>query len=283
MSPETARRPGSAISSTFNVPCVKLGLFNIIRNIIHNTFNLGIFANSPSIPHISSLVTGPLCATMDAASSPHKTRIISHMNKDHTREITYYLRHYARASARAASSPEMRDLDFQGMKITARGGDFTVPFEPPLAGWAEAKGRIIEMAHTAREALGLSDIIITSFKWPEGFGMFVFGAVIFYFCCAASLPWVVPGSPAWPLLEAAFPGGAEGFCWTVKTIFWPVIGIHVIECSIFDGRLKKHGVERFSGVWWAWELGCFLEGYPSFKRIDGIIAQKTAEKNAKKQ
>ncbi|KAF7547070.1 hypothetical protein G7Z17_g7989 [Cylindrodendrum hubeiense] len=220
---------------------------------------------------------------MDSASSPHTARIVSHMNSDHTREMSYYLRHYAGASARAASSPQLRDLDFQSMRITARGGDFTIPFEPPLTGWAEAKGRITEMAHTAREALGLSDIVITTFTPPQGFGLFVFCAVIFYFVCAASLPWVVPESPAWPLLEAGFPGGAEGFCRTVKTIFWPVIGIHLIECYIFEGRLKKHGVEKFSGVWWKWQSACFFEGLTSFKRIDGVVAQKTAEKNAKKQ
>ncbi|KAK7413064.1 hypothetical protein QQX98_008072 [Neonectria punicea] len=220
---------------------------------------------------------------MESPESIRKNRIISHMNKDHTRELSYYLRHYARASTSAASSPEMRDIDLQGMRITARGGDFTIPFEPALTSWADVKGRVIEMAGTAREALGLSDIVVTSFTPPQGFGAVVFGAVVFYFFCAATLPWVVPESPVWPLLEAGFPGGAETFRWVVKTIFWPVVGIHAVECYLFEGRLKKHGVEKFTGLWWAWQSCCFLEGLTSFKRIDAVVAQKRAEKDGKKE
>ncbi|KAH7156158.1 hypothetical protein EDB81DRAFT_786164 [Dactylonectria macrodidyma] len=221
---------------------------------------------------------------MDDAGSAHKARIIKHMNADHTREMSYYLRHYAGASAGAASSPEMLDIDLRGMRIAGRGGrEYSVPFDPPLAGWAEARARIVEMAHTARETLGFSDVVVTAYARPRGFGLFVFSAVLFYFGCAASLPWVVPGSPAWQLLEAGFPGGPEGFVWIVRAIFWPVIGIHLLECYIFDARLNRHGVERFSGQWWAWESNCFLEGFPSFQRFDAIVAKKAAEKNAKKQ
>ncbi|KAH6900069.1 hypothetical protein B0T10DRAFT_14459 [Thelonectria olida] len=211
-----------------------------------------------------------------------KKRIISHMNKDHTRELSYYLRHYARTSASAASSPEMRDVDFNGMRISARGGEHTVPFEPPLTGWAECRGRIVDMAHTARNALGLSDIVITSYTPPQGFGRVVFGSVVFYFLCVATLPYVDAESPVWPLLQAYFPGGPEWYRWVVKTIFWPVIGIHIFECAMFDGRLKRHGIERFTGVWWAWQLTCFFEGFPSFKRLDSVVAKKTEEKERKK-
>ncbi|KAI5462173.1 hypothetical protein BGZ63DRAFT_383163 [Mariannaea sp. PMI_226] len=218
---------------------------------------------------------------MAAQESANKHRIILHMNKDHTRELSYYLRHYARASTGAASSPKLYDIDFNGMQITASGGDYTIPFEPPLTSWAEVRGRVVEMANTARDALGLSDIVITTYTPPEGFGLVVVSSVLFYFLCAATLPWVGPESPVWPYLQAYFPGGPERYQWVVNVIFWPVIGIHVFECTIFEGKLKKHGVQRFTAVWFAWQLTTFVEGYTSFKRLDSVVAE-IEEKKAKK-
>lgn len=213
-----------------------------------------------------------------------KNRIIMHMNDDHKRELAYYLRHYAHVSASAASSPEMRDMDLNHMLIRSRDGkDHTVSFNPPLTSWADAKTRVIEMANESREALGLSDIVITEFTPPHGFGAFVLGAVLFYFFCAAAAPWIVPATRVWELLDVGFPGGALWFRWVVDFIFWPIIGIHLFECILFDQKLQKHGVERLSGLWWTWEAVCFFEGFPSFKRLNAIVTQKTEGKNAKKQ
>ncbi|KAJ4169334.1 hypothetical protein NW754_016368 [Fusarium falciforme] len=144
---------------------------------------------------------------MASADDARKKRIVSHMNQDHTREISYYLRHYAHLSAGAASFPTLRDVDLNGMTIRSRDGrDHFIPFTPPLKGWGEAKDRIIEMAVEAREALGLSDVVIEGYRPPEGFGIIVTGSVIFYFFCAATLPWVQPGTDVWRLLETGFPG-----------------------------------------------------------------------------
>ncbi|KAF5010447.1 hypothetical protein FDECE_3395 [Fusarium decemcellulare] len=221
---------------------------------------------------------------MASADDARKTRIVTHMNQDHTREISYYLRHYAHLSASAASSPVLRDVDLNGMSIRSRDGrDHFIPFTPPLASWAETKDRIIEMAVSAREALGLSDIVITQYTLPEGFGVIVAGSVLFYFFCAASLSWVQPGTEAWKLLEVGFPGGPTSFRWVVDTIFWPVIGIHVFECILFDRKLQRHGVERFSGQWLIWLVNCFIEGFPTFKRVDAIVARKQQDKNNKRQ
>ncbi|CAG7557077.1 unnamed protein product [Fusarium equiseti] len=220
---------------------------------------------------------------MASQDDARRNRIVSHMNKDHTREISYYLRHYARLSSSAASDPVLTDIDLNGMTIKSNDGkEHIVPFTPSLASWAEVKERIIEMANTAREALGLSDIIITAYTPPEGFGIVVTGSVLFYFFCAASLPWIQPGSRPWQLLNESFPGGATFFHWLVKAIFYPVIGIHVVECFFFDRKLQRHGVERLSGQWWLWIVNCFFEGFPAFKRVDGIVARKQ-EKSGKAQ
>ncbi|KAG5663694.1 hypothetical protein KAF25_006279 [Fusarium avenaceum] len=212
-----------------------------------------------------------------------RNRILSHMNKEHTREISYYLRHYTRLSASAASSPTLKDIDLNGMTIKSQDGkDHYVPFTPPLSTWAEVKERIVAMANTARESLGLSDVIVTAYTPPEGFGIFVTGAVLFYFFCAAALPWVQPGTRIWELLNDGFPGGATFFHWLVNAIFWPVIAIHTVECFFFDRKLQRHGVERFSRQWLLWLANCFFEGFPAFQRLDGIVARKQ-DKSGKTQ
>lgn len=220
---------------------------------------------------------------MESSDQVRKERIISHMNKGHPRELSHYLRHYANASCSAAASPEMRDVDLQGMKISAQGKDYSIPFSPPLTSWADVKTRIIEMDTIARENLGISNIYITEFTPPTGFGAVVFGSVVFYFFCAAALPWVVPDTPLWELLEVCFPGGPTWFQWVVKTIFFPVVGIHVVECYFFNQKLHKHGVDPFTKLWFLWQLSCFLEGLTAFKRIGAIVAKQEEEKNAKKQ
>ena len=222
---------------------------------------------------------------MASADETRKNRIISHMNNDHARELTHYLRHFAHLPATAASQPTMRNVDLQGMVISARGKEYTVAFTPPLESWAEVKTRIIEMDSIARENLGISDVYVTEYTPPEGMDIVVFVSVIFYYCCAAGLPWVVPGSQIWAGLTDFFPGGPRLFCWLVKTIFVPVLGIHLVECYFFNKKLHKHGIDKATsgGLWWKWQLDCFIEGFPSFNRVDRIVAKKVAEKNAKKQ
>lgn len=217
-----------------------------------------------------------------------KARIITHMNTQHTRELSHYLRHYAGLSARAASSsPAITDMSLAGMTITTGSGSgrstYAVPFSPPLSSWADARPRVIAMDVAAREALGLSDVYITEYATPRGFDYVPFLGVVFYFVCATGLPWVVPGSLPWAVLETVFPGGPEWFRWTVKTIFWPVMGIHIAEAVWVDqSRLQKHGVARWSWLWWAWTSGIFFEGVTAWGRLDRMIAEKTAEKEAKK-
>ncbi|OAA54870.1 hypothetical protein ISF_08141 [Cordyceps fumosorosea ARSEF 2679] len=217
-------------------------------------------------------------------NAARKDRIISHMNRDHTREMSHYLRHYNGLSARQAARPSLRDLSLEALLIRADGLDHTLPFAPPLASWAEVRPRLVEMDAVARAALDISDVAVTSYVAPRPADWAVLLAVSFYFVSAATLPWTGEGSAAWRLLEAArFPGGAATFRWLVRALFVPVLGIHVAECYLLDRwRLSRHGVERFSAVWLMWEVSCFLEGLMAWHRFDELVAEKQRQKAAKK-
>ncbi|OPB39293.1 hypothetical protein A0O28_0049990 [Trichoderma guizhouense] len=214
-----------------------------------------------------------------------KSRIITHMNTQHSRELSHYLRHYAGLSARAATaSPAIQDMNLAGMTIKTRNGSsYNVPFSPPLSSWAEARPRVIAMDVTAREALGISDIYLTEWARPRGFDWIPLGGVVFYYICYAGLPLVAPGTGLWETLRVVFPGGPEWFLWIVKSIFWIVFGIHTVEVYLLDKwKLQKHGVPRFSWVWWKWAGNIFVEGVTTWKRLDSIIAAKRAQKEEKK-
>lgn len=213
-----------------------------------------------------------------------KGRIITHMNTQHSRELSHYLRHYVGLSARAAiASPAIQDMSLTSMTIKTTRGTYNVPFSPPLSSWADARPRVVAMDATAREALGISDIYITEYAAPDPFDYVTLTGILFFYFCYFTLPWVVPGSASWELLERVFPGGPSWFRWIVNGIIIPVVGIHVIEMFFFDKwRLQKHGVVRFSFVWWAWILAIYFEGMPSWYRMDRVIAKKRAEKEDKK-
>lgn len=213
-----------------------------------------------------------------------KDRIIGHMNREHTRELTNYLRHYNSLSKSQAANASLRDISLETMHIRAGGFNHEVPFSPALKSWGEAQPRLVEMMAVARKALGLSDITISTYVPPRPADWVIFFAVTFYFVSAAGLPWIVPGSTPWDLLQSFFPGGAPLFRWLVKAIFVPVVGIHVVECYLLDRlRLSRHGVERWSTTWLLWEGSCFLEGLMVWRRFDALVATKQKQKDAKKQ
>lgn len=216
-----------------------------------------------------------------AAEEERRDRIVSHMNSAHTRELAHYLRHYAGASSREAFNPSLRDLTLQGMRIRAAGNEYAIPFTPPLDSWNDVKQRIIDMDSTARSHLGISDVLITKYLPPRPFDCFVMGCVAFYLGCVATLPFVTPATIAWNTVDAIFPGGALCYRWLVRVLFFPVIGIHLFETFLFDRKLRRHGVERWTGVWWIWASSCFMEGVMAFRRVDDYVAQKRADKEGK--
>lgn len=220
-------------------------------------------------------------STFDEAA---QARIANHMNKQHKRELSHYLRHYADLSTRAASSPELVEISLTGMTITAGGSGgakFRIPFEPPLTSPAEVRGRVVAMDAEARVALGIRDVYVTTYTSPRGLDIVVFGGVAFYFLSYLALPCLLPGTPIWSALAAVYPGGPLAFRWLITTLFWPVLGIHVFEVWwMHRSRLLPHGVDAGSRLWWAWVASTFFEGVCAFRRIDSMIAEKRKEKAA---
>lgn len=122
-------------------------------------------------------------------------------------------------------------------------------------------------------------IQIAEYKPPRGLGVVVFSGVLLNVACFVGLPWLVPSSLPWRLLENGFPGGPTRFQSIIKISFWSLTAIHSLEVIAFDRtRMVRHGVRRWSSLWWKWILTCWVEGFTCWQRIDAMIAAKAEKK-----
>ena len=209
-----------------------------------------------------------------------KARILKHLNADHQLSLSYYLRHYGGLSSRAAHAPSLTDITFSSMTFRTRDGKtLTIPIDPPMKAWSDARTRTVEMDKEARAALDISDIRITEYESPQGFiqNAIVFGVLLAY-TVFSTMHNYVPGTVIYDKVLPWFPGGPEFFIWLVKRIAIPTVVIHLVESYWLDrSRLRKHGVDRGSELWWKWIGSCFIEGRGSFVRIDERVKIKKAE------
>lgn len=238
-------------------------------------------------------------ATKDAAA---KARVISHMNADHQRELSHYvssgllcppfsradlftkLRHYAKLSASAARSPKLDDISLSSMTIsTPASGTHTIPITPPMSSYADARLRAVSMDETARSALGISSVQIKSFVPLTTSNICVLVVCLFASTslAAQAAGYVAPGSKVWRALDAVVPGGAERYVALQRLVVVPMLAIHVGEAAWMSRKVEKHGVERWSGLWWKWVADNFLEGFGALARFDKEVKRLTKEKEAK--
>ncbi|PBP16235.1 hypothetical protein BUE80_DR013052 [Diplocarpon rosae] len=209
-----------------------------------------------------------------------RARIIKHMNADHADSLSYYLQHFCQLSPRAARGGTLVAISLAAMRLrTADGRAHTVPFQPPLTAWSEARARSVAMDREARAALDISPIRITAYAPPRTpVHVAVFATCLFTVAALATHRWIVPGTWVYDGPLRCFPGGPERFVWLARTLFWPFIVIHLGEAWNLDRtRLRRHGVERGTILWWTWILSCGVEGYGCYQRIDATVARKREE------
>lgn len=217
-------------------------------------------------------------STSSEADPDRRTRIIKHINASHRPELSRYLRHFAQVHSASAipSSCSLVDVSLSCMVISASDSqEHTIPFDPPLESWADIRPRVVEMDAKARRALNEEHDAsspatrLTTYAAPSGHGAVVFGSVLFYFFCRATLHLVVPGSRAYDMIDEFWPGGVEWYAWVVKAIFWPTVLLHTGEAVIFDKvRMERYGVTRGSKVWWKWMVNVWIEGITTFGRAE---------------
>ncbi|KAL4941514.1 hypothetical protein BDV06DRAFT_179486 [Aspergillus oleicola] len=226
---------------------------------------------------------------MSASTSTDDSRkpfIISHMNNDHTRSLSLYLRAFLSVSKHGAQAPVLEDIRTTDMVISAQGTRYTIPFDPPLKSLSETRGRVVAMHNEALQRLGLSDTRIPRYIPPRGGQWVGFMLCLGVFVGLARRENLMPGSlihdtlglDKWPAFTS-FGLKYGGIIW------WTLALSHGFEAVVllYWNRLRKYGVEAFSGLWFVWMVLGFIEGFPAWRRVDEEVKRVEGEKSEGKK
>jgi hypothetical protein len=227
-----------------------------------------------------------------------KARIIKHMNTDHAESLSLYLQHYCDLSISATENPKLTDITYESLTIQTSNASatYTIPIEPRMQSWSDARPRVVAMDRDARAALGLpplpsdssstdhsssssssssSPITVTTYDPPTApFHLFVIFLVIWFYTGYFLLRngTLRPGTWYWEHVMCWFPvQGAEGYRWLNMVLAGPVVGVHGAEAVWMVGRLRWYGVEAGTGLWWKWVGSTFLEGGGAHQRLGAVV------------
>ncbi|RDW70594.1 DUF2470 domain-containing protein [Aspergillus mulundensis] len=222
-------------------------------------------------------------ASADTDAS-RKAFIITHMNNDHARSLSLYLRAFCGLSERASQSPKLEDLRLTDLVISAQGSRYTIPFDPPLQSYAETRARVVAMHKDALEKLDLSDFKLTKYSPPKGGEWIGFTLCLVVLVGYARRGNFEPGSLVYDTLGLdKYPGFVSWSCKWQPWLWGVLAAAHGFEAVVLLGymRLRKYGVKAFSGLWWTWMVLGFVEGFPAWKRVDGMVRKAEEETKAK--
>ncbi|OMP85471.1 hypothetical protein BK809_0004141 [Diplodia seriata] len=218
-------------------------------------------------------------AAQEAAA---KRRIVSHMNADHQDSIARYLEHYCNVSSFAARRARLTDLSLGSMSIGAAGKNFTIPLEPPMQSWREARERVIQMDRDCLAGLGRSDITVRQYTRPRGAHAVIFVVCALTYVLVSRRANALPGSFIYDHVLSYSPGFAAFVARVQPLVLALMIAIHVVEASIMARRLQRHNVAQLSGLWWQWVASSFIEGFGALQRVDALVQQGRREKDKQK-
>jgi hypothetical protein len=241
-------------------------------------------------------------ATSAAQDAAIKERIIKHMNADHRDSVRFrsshykdyltycqlqirrYLEYYKNASFYEIHDARMTDMNLNNIKINYAGTITSIPLDPPMQSLKEARERLVQMDKDAVQALGRSDIPVTTFVPPYAnlVHLFNFTQCILTYIVFCRIANFQPGSLLYDNLFFRFPGFVK-LGLSIQPYLFPImVAIHAFEAFLMTRKLKRHGLTPFDGPWWLWVGTCFVEGFTSFWRMDTWVAEKRKEKEAKK-
>lgn len=210
-----------------------------------------------------------------ASSKSPKTAIINHMNADHQDSLSLYLQVYNKVPSSDTKSARLEDLSLTDLVITAAGTRYSVPITPPMKSFSDARPRVVAMQKECLDRLGVSDIVVTEYRVPQGATAVVFALCVASYALFCRRSNFLPGSFVYDSMFSGVPAAAE-FCYRIQPLLFPgLLGAHVLEAGLLAvKRLRRHRVPFLSGVWWAWVVSTVIEGFGAWQRFDGMVKQK---------
>jgi hypothetical protein len=123
------------------------------------------------------------------------------------------------------------------------------------------------MDKAALIALNRSTITITRFVPPTSVQhLTILFLVLGTFFMLSSASYIEPGGWAYEYILSnvnLLPEFTQEFR---LPIIWLMVVIHSGEAVLMTFKLQKHSVPMFTGLWWAWVIDTFSEGFGAFQR-----------------
>jgi hypothetical protein len=232
-------------------------------------------------------ISTPTSSPSDDAA---RARIITHMNTDHAFSLLLFSRHYSHLPLSHAKTSVLDSITLEHMIITSSFGRCLIPFTPPLTSYAEVRERVVSMHHEALRQLDVYDVMVTRYVAPDRIWMWVLGTlttVTMITLAPPFWPYLHPDTGSWVSKVWTFGGLARWngvLAWKLAPVMWPVtIAIHVGEAVYMAmGRLRRGQVETGGGLWWAWVVDNFLEGFGAWNRFDEEVERVRVGKKGEK-
>jgi len=180
----------------------------------------------------------------------------------------------------------MTDISLTEMKFSCNGQQHIIAFDPPMKSLRDARERVVQLDKEALEILGRSDVSVDKYVPPTikiGHLWNFTQCILAYTLLPFPSLWQ-PGSLIYDSILYRLPALANIMAvWGWYIVVVIMIPIHSVEAGITARRLRvKHGLTPLDAVWWAWVGSTFVEGVTAKWRLDGLVAQKRREKDAKK-
>lgn len=209
-----------------------------------------------------------------------KDFIIKHMNADHEDSLSLFLQAYCSITSSETKSAALENITLTNLIITAQGTRYSVPIEPPMKDYSEARTRMVAMHKESLKRLGRSDITLTEYRAPRGFPAVIFALCLFTYASCFQRSNLLPGSFVYEYFGYKFVPDFAHFVYTIHPWFFPlVLGIHVFETILLIvTQLRPLGVPVFSGLWCKLVGSCFIEGFDTFQRIKKLVEEERAKK-----
>ncbi|RLL92977.1 hypothetical protein CFD26_100316 [Aspergillus turcosus] len=217
------------------------------------------------------------------ATDGNKSFIIKHMNTSHADSLSLYLRAYCGVSAHYAQPAVLQDISLSDLLITAKGTRYSVPIIPPMTSLSEARARVVAMHKESLQRLGLSDITIREYRPPHGFQIVSLALVVATLVVFSRRSNFLPGSVFYEMVGLeAYPAFTR-FCYDVApVVVGLMLGAHLLEATLLAvKRLRPHGVRFGSGLWFAWVVSNFVEGFPVWRRFDQMVREERMNRRPK--
>jgi Protein of unknown function (DUF2470) len=206
-----------------------------------------------------------------------ESRIITHMNADHSASLRLYARQYSKLPLSHARTATLEDLNLNHLILSSSFGRTLVPFDPPLKTLSEARERLVAMHEYCLKELDVDGTMLQEYRLPNQWWQWTLMIVCGW--CFTTLPFrslIHPSSNSW--ISSVYSVGGKApwlaeFAYTVAPLTLGImLFVHGWEAmTMVRTRMRRYEVEMFSGVWWCWVLDCFVEGVGSFVRVDDTV------------